>query len=303
VQDKFKIIIIVLIVLLAASLFIVFAVQNSRMKLMQSYDSFRQKALQENKQLADKLSALLADNQALQERLEAIQGELEQIALERDQALEGLQLARKETEELSKGTRPSEASSSQLASLRQENERLKLIIDGLEDDRLALRSELIKLRQDKQGFRQRIEQAKYILREKALIAGAMSSRGPALKQEAVLAQEPAVVTDEIPLAAGPGQARSIDLPLIVVSSSGSSDKGMVTSLEGRILKVNKEYDFVVIDLGRQTGASEGMAFDVFRQGEDEPLGRIEAIQVRSQISACDILQVDRPFKIGDIVRY
>jgi hypothetical protein len=49
------------------------------------------------------------------------------------------------------------------------------------------------------------------------------------------------------------------------------------------------------------GVQEGMVFDVFRSNKF--LGKVEVIQLRERIAACDIIQADVLFKTGDIVRY
>jgi len=72
-------------------------------------------------------------------------------------------------------------------------------------------------------------------------------------------------------------------------------------LKGRIVTVNREHNFVVIDLGRQNDMGEGAGFGVYRDGKE--IGSIESIQVRERIAACDIKDVKKGFyiEIDDIV--
>ena len=76
---------------------------------------------------------------------------------------------------------------------------------------------------------------------------------------------------------------------------------MGTSLKGRIVAVNSEHNFVVIDIGRQDGIETGEEFDIYRG--QAYIGLIEVIQMRDRISACDIKDVKggRSLKIDDMI--
>lgn len=103
----------------------------------------------------------------------------------------------------------------------------------------------------------------------------------------------------------------VDLPPIVLSA-GSQKTAMLTtpslerighdsSLKGRVLTVNTEHNFVVIDLGKQDGIDTGSVFAVYR-GEIF-LGSIEVIQTRERIAAADIKNVKEGFfiEVNDVV--
>ncbi len=104
----------------------------------------------------------------------------------------------------------------------------------------------------------------------------------------------------------------VELPPIVVDSTGYTSS--TSSLEritreaaiegrrrGRIVTVNREHNFVVIDLGKENGVDLGMTFKVYR--EDSYVGSIEAIQTRERIAACDIKDLEEGFfvEIDDLV--
>ena len=65
--------------------------------------------------------------------------------------------------------------------------------------------------------------------------------------------------------------------------------------KGRIITINREHDFVVIDLGRRDSVDVGTYFDVYKGGF--VIGSIEVIQARDRISACDIKHVKDGYKI------
>ncbi|MBN1794207.1 MAG: hypothetical protein JW844_04505 [Candidatus Omnitrophica bacterium] len=59
--------------------------------------------------------------------------------------------------------------------------------------------------------------------------------------------------------------------------------------EGKILTVNQEHNFVVINVGRDEGVTIGMPFLVYRAGK--PIGEIEIIEVRQSIAAADVIKL------------
>ena len=69
---------------------------------------------------------------------------------------------------------------------------------------------------------------------------------------------------------------------------------------GKVLAVNKDNNFIVIDMGESSGVKVGDSFQVFREGQS--IAAIEAIQVRRDIAACDIRRQNAMPKIGDMVQ-
>lgn len=284
-EEKLKIVVLVLAVLLAGSLFIIFGIQNSRLTLLREYTSTKQELTRSNEEIGNNLNSALAENNDLKDRLEVIQRNLERISSEKNQIQQSYELVKKEKESLLKRLeelKPSEQLQSDFESLKDENKTLKQQVVAVKKQRLSLESELNELRQKNEGFRQKVIEAKQILKEKPF------------ENKYVKAQKFSAIQKS--------KARSVDLPLISVSAAASS--GIIPSFspaEGKILNTNTEYSFVVIDLGRKEGIREGMIFNVLR--DEKLLGKIKVIQLRADVAACDLMQVSSPFKIGDIVRY
>jgi len=98
---------------------------------------------------------------------------------------------------------------------------------------------------------------------------------------------------------------SVELPAIVVRSTSTAQKenplrGDASVFSGKILAVNPDNNFVVIDLGTSSGVKYGDAFNVYREGK--AIGSITVMQVRENISACDIKTMSTPLKIGDSIK-
>ena len=105
--------------------------------------------------------------------------------------------------------------------------------------------------------------------------------------------------------------QEVDLPPIVlerarygaekVSTSSFDWMNKDSSLKGRIVTVNREHGFVVVDLGKQRGVEIGTMFDVYKGST--LIGRLETIQCRQRISACDIIDMKEGYyvEVDDVV--
>lgn len=89
----------------------------------------------------------------------------------------------------------------------------------------------------------------------------------------------------------------VELPPIVLHRGGMDAASNVRTnplermsrqaeFRGRVVTVNREHNFVVIDLGKQDGIKLGDSFNVYRG--NLLIGAIEVIQTRDRISAADI---------------
>lgn len=95
---------------------------------------------------------------------------------------------------------------------------------------------------------------------------------------------------------------SVELPPIIVRPQPeTATQAASATLTGKILAINKESNFVIMDLGEEAGIKVGDSFQVYR--DNKSIATIEVIQTRRNIAACDIKKETAPIKIGDdIVR-
>ncbi|MHB8155268.1 MAG: hypothetical protein ACYDFR_04350, partial [Candidatus Omnitrophota bacterium] len=115
----------------------------------------------------------------------------------------------------------------------------------------------------------------------------------------------AIKTGKFPASLESKPRESVELPAIVVRSTSAAQKENplrqdALIFSGKILAVNPDNNFVVIDLGTTSGIKHGDAFSVYREGK--VIGSIVVIQVRENISACDIKTMSTPLKIGDSIK-
>ncbi len=92
------------------------------------------------------------------------------------------------------------------------------------------------------------------------------------------------------------QAQGVELGTIVVGPEGASVSGQAgatltaeqkaaSTLEGKIMVVNKDYNFVVINLGSKDGVNTGDAFALYHN--NKYVGDIKIEKIHESMSAAD----------------
>ena len=74
------------------------------------------------------------------------------------------------------------------------------------------------------------------------------------------------------------------------------------SADGQVVVVNREYDFIVMNLGKNHGLSVGQEFQIVRGAE--VLGKVKVEKVYDELSAATILPESQKDRIreGDTVK-
>jgi predicted nucleic acid-binding Zn-ribbon protein len=95
---------------------------------------------------------------------------------------------------------------------------------------------------------------------------------------------------------------AVELAPIVVRPQGSGviAENRLVPQSGRVLAINKEGNFVIVDMGDDAGIKIGDIFQVSREGNT--IGSIEVIKTSKSVSACDIKKQDAVIKIGDLIK-
>jgi len=100
--------------------------------------------------------------------------------------------------------------------------------------------------------------------------------------------------------------RPVELEKVVVRKSGTNfaaaTEAAAAALEGQVLVINREFDFIVVNLGKSHGVSIGRTMQVLR-GQDI-LGTVRVEKVYDTLSAAAILPQSKKEQIkeGDKVR-
>lgn len=358
-EEKTKIVIILLVGLLSISLFINLQIYNAKKTAERERNALQnenklldrkiEEILKDNKQLKENINSLNSDLERISKEREEILGQYELIVKERDELLEKLktqpirktQIEPPETDDvywaeiLKKKTELSlqvENLQSELKTLQADNEQLKRDFDSLTVEKEELEKELSYNQKifdnaaaefvlEKRTRRQFQDDLKSIKKENVALKqelNTLNRRKIYLEKKVAQLQEDksnlerrfnemSLMVEDIYKISEPKEPEkeSVELPPIVVRSPtevsrSEQEQETAPAIEGSILGVSEENNFVIIDLGEDSGIKVGNTFQVYREGKE--IATIEVIQTRSAVAACNIKEADTPIKIGDIIR-
>ncbi len=92
-------------------------------------------------------------------------------------------------------------------------------------------------------------------------------------------------------------AGAIELPPIVVQK-GQAWNGF--GVQARVIEVNQQHGFVVLDKGVNDGIQIGATFTIVRGGA--PVGAVTVVRARPKLAACDVIPARSPgpLQVGDL---
>jgi len=184
---------------------------------------------------------------------------------------------------------------SNLDALRSESEFIKRQLKNANAHKSGLEKKLTQIQKEKLDLENKLGVMDSVLKDNI-------SRVDNLKNKLEMVQK------ESEEAAAENKKESIELPPIVVRPKAENKIETATpearkpnpSFSGKVLTLNKDNNFVIVDLGEAQDIRLGDIFQVYRG--KEAIATIEVIQVRKEIAACDIKKETAPIKVGDIVR-
>ncbi|MCM8799997.1 MAG: hypothetical protein NC900_04665 [Candidatus Omnitrophica bacterium] len=230
--------------------------------------------------LKDQLDKFVVEMEEIKKDKSNLELEIKNLQRDREDLSRRLEYARKIADSLSLD----------LVREKKDKQRLEEELKVLKSEHLAAVRKLNTLNEEKFNLEKRIRE----------IETEKSKLEHKVKEEASLLEEkPSFETKETEKT--PSSKESVELPPIVVRppeiTSETSPVGTLN--EGKVLAVNKEHNFIVIDLGEEQGINAGNIFEVYRG--NQKIATVEVIQTRRNVSACDIRQQLTPIKVGDRV--
>ncbi len=252
---------------------------------------------EERNALESRIEEIQAAKVQLEDRLQKEQGKITTMTEALDKERAGrLSVAESLSENFSRVKREKEALQSELSRVTQEKIELEQEMDQVRDrvqeinqkrDELAtqvkeinqvLETRLREINQIRETYEKTIDETRQIVRV----------------ERDVVELPPIVVKGSSP----PPESTPETSTLAV-----SKEPVIGEAKNGKIVVVNRQHNFVVIDLGRDSGIEEGMRFHVFRDGQE--LGLLKVTEVRQKISACDVVKQIPPHQLaeGDLVIY
>jgi len=167
----------------------------------------------------------------------------------------------------------------ELKMLKNEHRMAIQRINTLNEEKLNLEKKLQQVQSEKTDLERRLKEANIALERKTL-----ESEG---------SKERYASSENLP-------AQSVELPPIVVRSPEAEVSKESVTYKGKVLAVNREHNFIVIDLGEEQGVKIGDLFSVYRN--EQKIANVEVIQTRKNVSACDIRQQSTNIRVGDTVK-
>ena len=243
--------------------------------------------------LRSELKNIQMNSESLARDKSALELDLNNMKNERDDLKRHLDYNKKVTDSISQELVREKNDKTQIQdsfkTLKNENNALTRQIKVLNSHRTDLEKRILKLQEGKSGVERRVNEMESILTDK-------------MGQIDNLKVQIDTVRSGKPVDASEVKQAPVELPAIVVKPSSSANNNSYgqDNISGKILAVNRDNNFVIVDLGQNSGIKTGDKLQVYRG--DKNIGAIEVIQVRKDISACDIKRESAPVKIGDIIR-
>lgn len=246
------------------------------------------------------LQIALQQNDELKNQLESVQQAKTQVEGELTRVRKDL--VEKE-EKLSKAVEAQQTLSKSVDDRQQEIARLTKDLEQTRNDSKQLTTQLSDLQAEREKLKTQladVEKAKGELETKLV----ESTDRPTVELEKVLVtnngktEGTAASTTAASTADSTSQPQSPAATALPVSTTSSAATGQ----EGQVVVINREYDFIVMNLGKKHGLSAGQEFQVVRG--NQVLGKVKVEKVYDELSAAAILPESKKDTIreGDTVK-
>lgn len=179
-----------------------------------------------------------------------------------------------------------------LQPIKNENAILRRQLRSLITRKINLERKVQKLQEDNTSLERRFNEMEAMVKDKV-------DKISELKKQVDSSAQPVGAAKPTMAQSGDG---SVELPPIVVRPQAEAVADEPMTYSGRIIGINKENNFVIMDMGEEHGIKIGDTFQVYREHDSKAVATIEVIQVRQSISACDIKRQIMPIKVGDKIR-
>ena len=199
-------------------------------------------------------------------------------------------------EQLAQEKRAREALTTELAQIRKDSSQVKSQLTQERDDKEALTEDLSKAKQSYQALSSELttlRQAKEALEKR--VKEMLAARAKEAEQIVVTAPSSGTASSTATAATATGTSPASKPATITPPSKGG--------LEGKVLVVNREYNFLVISLGSKDSVGKGARFAVFRNGKQTMT--VEVDKLYDNMSAANMLEEEKKgseVREGDTVR-
>ncbi len=239
----------------------------------------------------EKLKTQIADGAVsvteLKKKNSDLQLEISKLANEKDeiqrQIKYGKDLSDSLSLELARAQNDKKFLNDRMIKINEENDILREQMKQLTSTKIALEKSIVRIQDEKKSIEKRLLETENVIQGRIdEIWDLKKSINEAMKPEA--------------------RANKVELTPIVVSSGAAAKDGASAApgLDGNVLSVNQQNNFVIIDVGEGSGIKLGDTLNVYRGAEY--VAGLEVIQIRKDIAAADIISKVADIQVGDAVR-
>jgi len=279
---------------------------EKRLREMES-DMFMANLLKEKVSLEVEIGRLKSEISPKDQELARLKAE----SVEKDMKLAGLQDEKRAIEQkLRDSEQVAQILSSDFLKEKELSKEDKLAFEKIATENSALKSRMREFESIAEEYNGLLSEKENMKERIARLENDIEYKNQEMDRFRLALQENAGKSSEMRAEAyqSPGE---VELPKIVLNKEPQKIARLTTpalersgedqGTKGRVVTVNKDHNFVVIDLGKQDGVEIGARFNVYRGGA--LLGLVEVIQARDRIAAADIkdLQEGMNIEINDIV--
>ena len=225
------------------------------------------------------LRLAVAQNEQLKVKLDAVQ----QAKAHADAALAQMsQEFEQSKEELAKAVTARETLANSIEDREKEIARLTKNLEQAQSDSKQLASQLTELQSERETAKKQL-------------ADLQKAKGELESKVIELSGQPTVELEKVRV--GTDQQAGAGNTIAMPASASAGDLS-----QGQVVVINREYDFVVMNMGRNRGLTVGQEFQVVRG--NEVLGKIKVEKVYDELSAAAILPESQKNNIreGDSLR-
>lgn len=254
--------------------------------------------------ISDKLESLSLKNKQLTKEKAALELQVKNINNEKQELKRQLEYNQKSLDNLAQELVREKNDKFQMqgnlensvSSLKDENAVLKKQLSTLANQKIELENKLAGINSEAMAFRKEKSDLENKLRVMDSLVQENISQIDRFKEKLEAAAD-----RQRAEAAEISNKGTVELPPIVVRPKTEPKAVRLKGLTGKILTVNKDNNFVIIDLGQGTGLELGDSFRVYNARNKE-IASLEVIQIREDIAACDIKTQTGSISVGDTIR-
>lgn len=194
-------------------------------------------------------------------------------------------------------------------ALKNENKSLRHQLNTLGNHRLQLERKVFDLQSKNSALEKTLNNMEVYMKQQMVTIDSLQDQISSSRSRKSLLEskyDATRLTNRAMSESGSSRSGSIELPPIVVKPQGqgqyySGSYGSGGMKDGaKVISVDRDNNFVILNLGRIDGVKIGDTLQVYRF--DQPIGIVEVLQVRDRLSACDIKRETSPIAEGDLVQ-